>query len=585
MNKVLFDLFVLKALDRTVTQRALAKSLCFSLGKIHLHLTMLKDQNFLTPSGQITSKGSAFLEQHRPKRAIILAAGMGLNLMPLNDRVPKGLIEVRGERLIERLLRQLNAVDIYDIKIVVGHLKEAYDYLIDAFGVELIVNHEYVHKENWYSLYLVRSMLEDAYVLPCNVWFEKNPFRPYEDYSWYALTNELSLEGSFSLSKQERLITTPPAVAGYQGTGLAYIASKDLNAFKERLNEIHTSKAFWMYTWEEALFLGRKHDVYARIIPHDIVHVINRYEQLIQLDEASDSLQSPIMSLICDVFNTKLDDIHSIRVQKRGMTNRSFTFILDQKSYIVRVPGKLTHRFISRRHEYAVLETIKPFDFVERNLYFSKESGVKIARFYEGARVGDAQNEDDVKKMMALLKHFHSLEIKVSHTFNIRKLIETFVQMRHTKRSVFQDYQKTKEKIYHLIELVESLPTLYTLCHIDPNHDNFLFTSQGLKLIDWEYAGMQDTMIDLAMFAIYAHYNQSQTDRLLDIYFEGHVPNLQRFKVYAYMAIGGFLWTCWSEYKASEGYIFRDYVLIQYRYAKTFYQLSYEPLKRYKEET
>lgn len=67
---------------------------------------------------------------------------------------PKGLLEVNGEPLIERAIRQLQEVGIREIYVVVGFLKERYEYLIDEFGVELIVNPDYVGKNNLYSLKL-----------------------------------------------------------------------------------------------------------------------------------------------------------------------------------------------------------------------------------------------------------------------------------------------------------------------------------------------------------------------------------------------------------------------------------------------
>ena len=50
--------------------------------------------------------------------------------VPLNTQTPKALIEVNGEILIERLLKQLHEVGITEIYIVVGFLKEEFEYLI-----------------------------------------------------------------------------------------------------------------------------------------------------------------------------------------------------------------------------------------------------------------------------------------------------------------------------------------------------------------------------------------------------------------------------------------------------------------------
>lgn len=76
------------------------------------------------------------------------------------------------------------------------------------------------------------------------------------------------------------------------------------------------------------------------------------------------------------------------------------------------------------------------------------------------------------------------------------------------------------------------------LTHIDAVPDNFLFTEEtsgkeDIRLIDWEYAGMQDPHVDIAMFCIYALYNKRQVDRLINIYFENKCDKETRLKYIA----------------------------------------------------
>ena len=52
-------------------------------------------------------------KRKRRKNAIILAAGFGMRMVPINTETPKGLLEIKGERLIERTIRQLHEVGIY----------------------------------------------------------------------------------------------------------------------------------------------------------------------------------------------------------------------------------------------------------------------------------------------------------------------------------------------------------------------------------------------------------------------------------------------------------------------------------------
>ena len=117
-----------------------------------------------------------------------------------------------------------------------------------------------------------------------------------------------------------------------------------------------------------------------------------------------------------------------------------------------------------------------------------------------------------------------------------------------------------------------------TLCHIDAIPDNFLLKGNDVFMIDWEYSGMQDPHIDIAMFCIYSMYNQNEIDKLIDIYFKNKCPENIRLKIYCYVSACGLLWSNWCEYKYQLGIDFGEYSLRQYRYAKEYYRLAEKEL-------
>ena len=108
--------------------------------------------------------------------------------------------------------------------------------------------------------------------------------------------------------------------------------------------------------------------------------------------------------------------------------------------------------------------------------------------------------------------------------------------------------------------------------------DNFLFYDDGMQLTDWEYSGMQDPHVDIAMFCIYSLYDRRQIDDLIDIYFDGKCERNTRIKIYCYIAVCGLLWSNWCEYKRKLGVEFGEYSLCQYRYAKEYYKIVKEEL-------
>ncbi len=70
-----------------------------------------------------------------------------------------------------------------------------------------------------------------------------------------------------------------------------------------------------------------------------------------------------------------------------------------------------------------------------------------------------------------------------------------------------------------LMDRLDGMGREKCLSHIDANVDNYLFLENGeVKLLDWEYAGMCDPAIDVAMCAIYSYYDETQMEHLLKLY-------------------------------------------------------------------
>ena len=182
---------------------------------------------------------------------------------------------------------------------------------------------------------------------------------------------------------------------------------------------------------------------------------------------------------------------------------------------------------------------------------------------------------------MNLLKKFHDKNLKVKHQFDVFEKIEFYENLRGPE-SLYKDYSKTKEKIITLKKLIDQFPKEWKLCHIDANCDNFLFYKDNgkekLKLIDWEYAAMQDPHLDIAMFCIYSMYDRKQVDHLIDIYFNHECDKQIRIKIYCYISICGLLWSNWCEYKHTLGVEFGEYALAQYAFAKDYYDIVVEEM-------
>ena len=102
-------------------------------------------------------------------KAVILAAGAGVRLRPMTVKIPKALIEIGGQTLIERSLDQLQACGLKDIYIVTGYLggliRQKIGYTYKGLNIVYVDNPNYAHTGSMYSLSQLQPMLDDDIVL------------------------------------------------------------------------------------------------------------------------------------------------------------------------------------------------------------------------------------------------------------------------------------------------------------------------------------------------------------------------------------------------------------------------------------
>jgi len=515
------------------------------------------------------------------QNAIILAAGFGSRCVPLTYETPKGLLAVHGKPMIERQIEQLLEKGIKEIIIVVGYQKEKFDYLVDLYGAKLVFNREYSVKNNLSSLYCALPWLGSSYVTMSDFWIDNNIFNACEARSWYSCNFIDGKTGEWCIDTSPSGRIENITVGGsdsYAIVGPAYFDPSFSEKFKKIIEDYYNRPGTEDLYWEHALIDNISSlPIYINKQTGN-VHEFENLEELRRFDP-SYNLESnnKIMRSIASLYDVSEDKIHGIEPIKKGMTNDSFKFVIGDTAYVYRTPGAGTEKLIDRKREYDAYQAIIPHKISDEIVSLDPENGNKITVFFEDARVCDPLNFEDVQKCMDKLKKFHGLRLFVSHTFNIFGQVEYYESLWLTPESAFKDYKQTKINVMRLKEFVDAAEKDFCLTHIDAVPDNFLFIGENeIRLIDWEYAGMQDPHVDIAMFAVYSMYERENVERLIDCYFNGECPKQTRLKIYAYIAMCGLLWSNWCEYKSQLGIEFGEYALAQYRFAKDYYKIFNE---------
>lgn len=190
MNLTYYQFEVLVTIEamqnEKMSQRSLAKELDLSLGVVNKTINELIEMELIVKSGtsnyEVTLKGYEWLQPHRVKRAVFMAAGFGSRMVPVTLNTPKPLILVHGKRIIETLLDAVVAAGIEEIVIVRGYLGEQFDVLLKKYpNIRFIENPLYNEANNISSAFLAKDLLENAYVLESDlVLYNPKLIRKYE---------------------------------------------------------------------------------------------------------------------------------------------------------------------------------------------------------------------------------------------------------------------------------------------------------------------------------------------------------------------------------------------------------------------
>jgi len=179
-------------------------------------------------------------------QAIILAAGMGKRLKDLTDDNTKCMVKVNGVTIIERMLGQLDKLDLSSIIIVVGYkAKELIDYIntLDVkTPIQYVNNDIYDSTNNIYSLYLARNYMlqEDTLLLESDLIFEDSLLRKIVDDPYPSL----ALVAKYESWMDGTVVTIDNNNNILSFLDKKHFKFKDINSYYKTVNIYKFSKSF-----------------------------------------------------------------------------------------------------------------------------------------------------------------------------------------------------------------------------------------------------------------------------------------------------------------------------------------------------
>ena len=545
-----------------ITQRLIAEETKLSLGAVNKIVARLKQAEYITENYNVTENGINVMEPYKVKNAIILAAGMSSRFIPVSYEIPKGLISVKGDIMIERIIEQLKAAGIQEIVVVIGYKMEKFFYLRNKYDVKLVVNNEFASKNTHSSVYVARDYLSNTYICCSDNYYPKNMFHRYEYRAFYCsvyIPGISYVERAFQFDNNGLIYdTNKPSNNQWVMYGHAYFDINFTNKFKPILEDYFGRPGIEYMYWE-TIYAENVNELPMWIRQCDNTEILefDSMEELKQFDRNYIyNNKVKVFENICNVLHCDISDIEDIETIKKGLNNQSFKFICKGDSYIYRHPGVNASTVIDRHKEALSLKAAKELNVDDSFICIDENEGWKISKFISTTDTFDFHNIKHIELLAKKLKALHSSAVSVGFGFNYQKEAEKIIDIEKNFDTI--KYNKSlleKNSMQPIFDYLSKDKWQVSLCHNDIYEPNLLVSGDNLCLIDWEFAGDADIGFDICKLFSVINPPYDEIDKWVYPYFNRQITDDEKLHLISCAAVIYYYWFVWGGFaeKNNEG--------------------------------
>jgi thiamine kinase-like enzyme len=267
------------------------------------------------------------------------------------------------------------------------------------------------------------------------------------------------------------------------------------------------------------------------------------------MNEILEADLQPIARLLKQVLDV---DSYAAIERMGGLTNHTYHLTLeDRREYVVRIPGEGTEELIDRRDERTSTELACRLGVDAKLLHFG-DDGSKVTEYIPGAVTMSAttlHEEKNIVRMAEIYRTMHTCGVDTGVPFEVFDMAAGYEKIIDDMQvPMFSDYDEQKRKVMAIKEQIDRAVNAPKVpCHNDPLCENWVEGDGRLYLIDWEYAGMNDGMWDVADVSIEAGFDEAHDERLLQAYLEREPSLTDRKQFLASTIYVDYLWTLWAK--------------------------------------
>ncbi len=206
-----------------------------------------------------------------------------------------------------------------------------------------------------------------------------------------------------------------------------------------------------------------------------------------------------------------------------GITNHNFRARFGGREVVVRLPGNDTELLGSDRSgERQANSLAAAAGIAPAVLAHLEDPVVLVTAFVEGPTMEapELREPGALAEVGAALRRVHGCG-EIDARFDAFRLVEDYAAATRARGGTVPD---AYEHAHAAAARIESAPAFtgepVVLCHDDLLPANFIDTPDGIRLVDWEYAGMGNRWFDLGNFAVNNELGPAEEEAFVTAYLD-----------------------------------------------------------------
>ena len=231
-----------------------------------------------------------------------------------------------------------------------------------------------------------------------------------------------------------------------------------------------------------------------------------------------------------------------------GLTNTNYKVVVGGRSYVVRVSSKDAGLLaIDRENEYLNSVAAADAGVGAGVVAYLPEVGALVLDFVEGSTMSAEQlrRGDRLREVAAVIRELHACR-RFRDDFNMFRVQERYIGIVHERGLRLPDrYLEFAPQVSAIERAMAVRDEGLVPCNNDLLAENFIWTGERFRLIDYEYSGNNDPMFEIGNVWSESNLSLEQLDELVAHYYGRPLVNkVARARLWGLMSKYG--WTLWA---------------------------------------